>query len=84
MLPEAVLDATRQAAADCSVLLSVGTSSRVCPAAAAPYLADHSGAAVVSVNPRPTPLDATASFNLHGKAGEVLPARLAAAWPASG
>lgn len=81
MLPEATLEAARQAARNCDLLLSVGTSSLVYPAAELPYLAARGGAAVVQVNPAPTPLDETASFNLLGKAGEVLPALLAAAWP---
>ena len=36
------------------------------------------GATVIQVNPAPTDLDDTAHFNLHGKAGTVMPALLRA------
>jgi NAD-dependent deacetylase len=64
------------AAADCDVLISVGTSSVVHPAAEIPRVAARSGAVVIQVNPDPTPLDAVATYNLRGAAGAVLPALL--------
>jgi NAD-dependent deacetylase len=72
-LPVAGLEAASEAARSCEVLLSVGTSGLVYPAASLPYEALDSGAVVVEVNPDRTPLSASADFSLRGRAGEVLP-----------
>ena len=50
-LPEAALEAARDATASCDVLLSVGTSNQVWPAAELPGVTLRSGGAVVIVNP---------------------------------
>jgi NAD-dependent deacetylase len=62
------------------VLLSIGTSAAVFPAAQLPLTALQSGAMVVEVNKDPTRLSAVATFSLRGLAGEVLPRLLDAAW----
>ncbi|MBB2944321.1 NAD-dependent deacetylase [Actinoplanes lutulentus] len=80
-LPEAALEAAARAASDCDVLLTVGTSGMVYPAAEIPRLAARSGAAVIQVNPQPTPLDSVALVNLRGSAAQVLPDLAARAWP---
>ncbi|MEU0078714.1 NAD-dependent protein deacylase [Micromonospora tulbaghiae] len=80
-LPSAALDAAVEAAAGCDLLLTVGTSALVHPAAEIPLVAARLGAPVVQVNPVPTPLDAICAVNLRGPAGEVLPALVRAAWP---
>ncbi|WP_433493276.1 SIR2 family NAD-dependent protein deacylase [Micromonospora sp. CA-248089] len=80
-LPAAALDAAVEAAAGCDLLLTVGTSALVHPAAEIPLVAARLGAPVVQVNPVPTPLDAICAVNLRGPAGEVLPALVRAAWP---
>lgn len=67
-----------QLAENCDVLLSVGTSALVYPAAALPEEAARRGATVVQVNPAPTMLDQSAHFNLRGAAGAVMSAVLAA------
>lgn len=72
-LPEDTLEAAFEAARECDVLLSVGTSSVVYPAADIPHAAAQSGAVVVQVNPDQTPLDTVATFSLRGTAGAVLP-----------
>ncbi|MGK5440914.1 SIR2 family NAD-dependent protein deacylase [Micromonospora sp. URMC 105] len=79
-LPQAALTAAVEAAADCDVLLTVGTSGVVYPAAEIPGIAARSGAAVIQVNPQPTPLDRVCAINLRGTAAQVLPALVAAAW----
>ncbi|MER7441672.1 SIR2 family NAD-dependent protein deacylase [Micromonospora avicenniae] len=79
-LPEAALAAAVEAAAACDVLLTVGTSGVVYPAAEIPGIAARAGAAVIQVNPEPTPLDRIAAINLRGTAAHVLPALVAAAW----
>ena len=80
-LPEAALAAAVEAASRCDLLLTVGTSALVHPAAEIPLVAARLGAPVVQVNPVPTPLDAVCAVNLRGPAGEVLPALVRAAWP---
>jgi len=68
------LDRTFDAAAACDVLLVVGTSSVVYPAAAVPEMARRQGAAVVDINMEDTPLTPHASLSLRGASGVVLPA----------
>jgi len=67
-----------QAAEQCDVLFSIGTSSMVYPAAELPHRARIQGARVIQVNPASTPLDSVCDFNLRGDAGVVMPAVLAA------
>jgi NAD-dependent deacetylase len=73
MLPEGALEAAYRAARECDVLLSVGTSGLVEPAASLPFVALEAGAAVIEVNPDVTPLTSRATLLLRGAAGEVLP-----------
>jgi NAD-dependent deacetylase len=77
MLPEPALAAAEDAMRRCGVLLVIGTSAEVYPAAALPELARRSGAIVAEINPTATPLSATADYALRGAAGAVLPALLA-------
>jgi len=79
-LPPERLRAASEAARSCDILLSVGTSGLVYPAASLPYEALESGAIVVEVNPEPTPLSPGADCSLRGRAGEVLPRLLRAAF----
>lgn len=51
MLPEAVLSRAFEAAAACAVMLIVGTSGVVHPAASIPAMAAQNGATVIEVNP---------------------------------
>ena len=77
-LPASALAAAEDAARRCRVLLVVGTSAQVYPAAGLPELAQRSGALVVEINPSATALSVTADYVLRGAAGVVLPALLAA------
>jgi NAD-dependent deacetylase len=65
------------------VVLVVGTSSVVYPAAALPGVARRAGATVIEVNPEETPLSEEADIVLRGASGVVLPAleRLAGLTP---
>jgi NAD-dependent deacetylase len=72
-LPEAALGAAFAAAREAEVVLVVGTSSLVYPAAALPQLARSAGAFVIELNPEPTPLTPLADVSLRGKAAELLP-----------
>ena len=73
MLPPGALEMASEAARGCDLLLSIGTSSLVYPAAALPYEALENGATLVEVNPSRTPLSRHADFVLAGRGGEVLP-----------
>jgi NAD-dependent deacetylase len=63
-----------EAARACDVLLVVGTSAVVYPAAALPRIAHQGGALVVEINIEDTPLTAEADVVLRGPAAGVLPA----------
>lgn len=78
LLPERALAAAEDAARRCDVLLVVGTSAEVYPAAALPALARRAGACVVEINPAATPLSASADYALRGAAGRILPSLVAA------
>jgi NAD-dependent deacetylase len=80
-LPEENWLQAQQAAGNCDVLFSVGTSSAVYPAAGLPVLAAEQGACIVQVNPHDTALGDHAQFNLRGQAGVVLPRVVEAVWP---
>jgi len=71
-LPEQAWRDAAAAAAAADVMLVVGTSALVHPAASLPLLAKQRGAFLVEVNPEPTPLSGMADLVLTGKAGEVL------------
>ncbi|MBQ1073273.1 NAD-dependent deacylase [Micromonospora sp. C31] len=83
-LPTAALEAAVQAASACDLLLTVGTSGLVYPAAEIPRVAARFAATVVQVNPEETALDAVADVNLRGPAAQVLPALVRAAWGDAG
>ncbi len=73
LLPADVWTAAAAAAGMAEVLLVVGTSAVVQPAASLPVLALRAGARLIELNPEPTPLTALAHVSLQGKASEVLP-----------
>lgn len=73
-LPVTVWGRSERAVRDCDVLLSVGTSGLVYPAAGLPELARQLGKTVVLINPNVTDQDRHAQYCLRGPAGEVLPA----------
>ena len=62
---------------DQTLLLSVGTSSLVHPAAQVPWIAKRAGARVIQVNPNPTALDEIADLNLRLPAAAALPTLVA-------
>lgn len=73
LLPERAVERAWRVAGECDVLLLVGTSGTVWPAAELPHVARRSGARVVEVNPTPSELTPLADVFLQGAAGEVLP-----------
>jgi NAD-dependent deacetylase len=69
-------DAVREAfdlAQKADVILVVGSSLVVYPAADVPLVAVRSGARMIVINAEPTPFDRLAEVVIHGRAGEVLP-----------
>lgn len=75
--PAALQDAVAESE-HCDVMLVVGTSGLVYPAAGLPAGARRAGAAVITVNPEPTDLDELAAVCVRGRAAEVLPRLLEA------
>ncbi|GAB2471249.1 NAD-dependent protein deacylase [Comamonas humi] len=73
-LPADVLRQAGEAARGCDVMLVVGTSGQVYPAAGLAHEAGQAGARVVIVNPEPTALDGIADLRLAGPSASVLPA----------
>jgi len=73
MLPEDEIDRAYAALQRCEVVLVVGTSGTVHPAAGFAAVAKDAGARVIEVNPEHTPITGHADFFLQGPAGEVLP-----------
>jgi NAD-dependent protein deacetylase/lipoamidase len=76
MLPARAVEDAVTAARAAEVVLVVGTSSIVYPAAALPEMARAAGAFVVEINTEATPLTASADVSLRGPAAELVPALL--------
>lgn len=57
----------------CDLMLTIGTSAQIYPAAQLPYEAQSHGAYVIEINPEPTPFSAQADLCFHDPAGSVLP-----------
>lgn len=81
-LPGDVLRAAFTAAEECDLLLSIGTSGVVEPAASIPRLALRAGATVLHLNTQPVAVQGEREFALAGPAGELLPALLRQAFGA--
>lgn len=64
---------SEQACQNCDLMMIVGTSGMVWPAAELPYMVERLGTPIVQVNPTITSFNELAKFNLCGKAGEILP-----------
>jgi NAD-dependent deacetylase len=76
-LPFDLLKRAIRAVESCDLMLVVGTSGLVQPAASMADQALERGIPVVELNLDPTPLSGRATHALRGKAGELLPALLA-------
>lgn len=75
-LPAGAWKAAAQTARQCDVLLSIGTSGVVMPAASLPDLALAAGAVVIHINPIDVSMDKPKELMLIGNAGQVLPTLL--------
>lgn len=76
-LPPEVWSQAEQAASGSEVLLVIGTSALVYPAAGLVHLAKASGAKVVEVNPAETPVSGMVDFSWRAPAAEALPLLIA-------
>jgi NAD-dependent deacetylase len=72
-LPQSALRQAQLLAMAADVVLIVGSSLQVYPAAGIPRLARQHGAELCIINAEPTPYDDVAAAVIHGKAGQVPP-----------
>lgn len=77
-IPGQALERAWRGASEADIVLAIGTSGLVTPAASLPEVARQGGALVVEVNLQPTPLSAQADFVVTGPAARSLPAIVAA------
>lgn len=74
VIPEYALRTSEMLARGCDVLIVVGTSAQVYPAASLPYIAKESGATVIECNTEETAFTQTVTdIFLKGPAGKTLP-----------
>ncbi len=72
-IPPEALTRSRKLSVQCDVMLVVGTSATVHPAAYMPVIAKRNGAVVIEINPEPSPLTGSVSdYLVRGNAGEVM------------
>ena len=79
VLPEDVWQDAMDASSRSDVVLVVGTSGAVWPAAGIPIAARREGATVIEVNPEASELTPQLDLSLRGLSGEILPRLLDAA-----
>ncbi len=74
VIPEYAMKTSERLARGCDVLIVVGTSATVYPAASLPYLAKEGGATIIECNTEPTAFtNAVTDVFLQGPAGTTLP-----------
>jgi NAD-dependent deacetylase len=72
-IPSRHLNRSRLLAMQCDVMMVIGTSATVQPAATIPIISKQSGARVIEINTEPTPLTHSVSdYLIAGRAGEVM------------
>ena len=70
-LPQDAMAAAMEAVKECDLMLVVGTSGIVHPAATLPEMAKKRGVKVIQVNPHPTELDADCDLNIRAPASAL-------------
>ena len=83
-MPEKETGEAFAAANDCDLMLVIGSSLVVYPAAGVPELAVRAGAPLIIVNREPTALASIATLNIYGAAGETMSRMLAEAGISAG
>jgi NAD-dependent deacetylase len=77
-IPSSALMTSQDEAGSCDLMLVIGTSGEVVPAAQMPSIAKRAGAKIVEINLSRTPLtDRVADYSVYGRAGEILEAMVA-------
>jgi NAD-dependent deacetylase len=72
-IPPRHLSRSQLLAMQCDIMLVIGTSATVQPAATIPVISKQSGARVIEINAEPTPLTHSVSdYLIAGRAGEVM------------
>ena len=72
-LPQEALNKAFKLAAQSDIMLIIGTSGVVQPAASLPLITKDHGGILVEINVADTPLTPVCHYSLKGKAGEILP-----------
>jgi NAD-dependent deacetylase len=73
LIPPDLLFRSRQVSSRCDVMLVIGTSATVQPAAWMPVIAKDAGATVIEINPESTPFtNGTSDYLIQGKAGQIM------------
>ena len=72
-LPKKAFDQALRKMRSADVLLAVGTSLEVYPAASFPEIAKKSGAKIISIDSERTSWDDLCDYKVNGPAGEILP-----------
>jgi len=72
-LPRSIWREAEKAATEAEVMLVIGTSAQVFPAAGLIPYAQRNGAQVIEVNLEATPFSGSLNYSLRGPAGEILP-----------
>ncbi len=71
-MPKEFLDKAMQLAENCDLMLMIGSSLEVQPAAALPIIAHEGGAKLIFINRDPTQFDEFADLLVHSSAGDFL------------
>jgi len=72
-LPLQTLQDAFEAAHNCDLMFTIGTSTQIYPAAQLPFEAKSRGAFVIEINPELTPFSARADISVRDDAGSALP-----------
>jgi NAD-dependent deacetylase len=72
LLPDGIMEEASVEAEECDLMLSIGSSLLVYPAAEIPYRAKMAGNILVMINLDPTPLDRLADLVIHAPAAATL------------
>ena len=72
-LPSRELQLAQRASEDCELMIVVGTSGLVTPAATLPHFAKHAKARIIEVNPEHSMITRMADLVLQGPSGKILP-----------
>jgi NAD-dependent deacetylase len=72
-LPSTIMDHVFKELQAADIILVIGTSALVQPAASLPLIVKQNGGHILEINVEKTPLTSAATIHLLGKAGEILP-----------